>query len=324
MFCNWFKKTQYTKDFQDYLTEHKVECNCPRKKEELYKAYIKNKKWIQENENKVCYKIGSTSLSTMDPEKYKHMNKTIYDDNKEEYTGAPVIPKKTASSIDWSTAGYVSPVIQQGECGSCWAFTATGAVESAYAIKKKIKVVNLSEQQMVDCMPKEYDNHHCQGGVVRSTLKYMQDHGVCLDDDYQYVSGLNCKQDTCMAGTCKDVPMEKIKMDIQCYSGEDNLMQQLQKGPVTAIINTKHIGLQHYKEGVFDFLEKETQEQYKLPDHGVLVVGYGEEDGIKFWKIKNTWGDKWGENGYFRIKRGSGDGIGLLGIARQNCGVTIH
>jgi hypothetical protein len=118
--------------------------------------------------------------------------------------------------------------------------------------------------------------------------------------------------------------LNKINMDYLCSKGEDDLMQQLQKGPVTAIMNSSAPGLQNYTGGIFDIPGRKKRQKYIQPQHGVVVVGYGQENGVKFWKIKNTWGDKWGENGYFRIKRGDRGHIGLLGVARQNCSVTIN
>jgi C1A family cysteine protease len=324
MFIKFFDNVpkKYTREFEKYLTDFKIDCDCHAKKQKLYEDYKKNMEWISKNENVVGYSVGETSLTSLDRDKFIAMNKTKYDNSEPQIVDTI---NELPESIDWTMKDikYVSPVIQQGECGACWAFTATGVVESAIAINAQKDVVNLSEQQLIDCMPSDYGNAQCEGGVVRNTIQYIKDIGVCLDDHYKYVSGVDCKQNTCLAGECKPCNLNKLNIDYRCSQGEDDLMQQLQKGPVTAIMNSSAPGLQNYTGGIFDIKDVRQRNKYIAPQHGVLVVGYGEENGEQFWKIKNTWGEKWGENGYFRIKRGDRGKIGLLGIALQNCSVTI-
>jgi len=331
MFINWFKPKS---EFDKYIDKYNIDCKCPIQREKMRKAYMKNIEWIRNSGED--YVVGETIFTGLDRDTFKQMNKTKEDNiypgffayyysrllrtmESDVENQIPGLPK----SIDWSQK-YVSPVVEQGDCGACWSFAATGAVESAVAIKNNKDIVNLSEQHLIDCIPPDYGNDKCEGGIVRRTLQFIKEReGVCIDDDYKYVSGKDCKKNTCLAGPCKPCVLKPIQMNYECLSGEDNLIRQLQKGPVTAIINSSPLGIQNYKGGIFNIKDVITRNKFLTAQHGVLVVGYGEEYGRKYWKIKNSWGDNWGEKGYFRIQRGEGTDIGLLGVARQNCLVTI-
>ena len=217
------------------------------------------------------------------------------------YTGATV-PK----AVDWVTAGAVTPVKDQGQCGSCWAFSTTGAIEGASAIATG-KLTSMSEQQLVDCAG-DYGNHGCNGGLMDNAFTYVMDNGLCSESAYGYtaVKG-TCAYDTC--GTkyhitgCQDVPA----------SNELALREAVAKQPVSVAIEADTRVFQLYRSGVITSSECGTN-----LDHGVLTVGYGEDNGVKYWKVKNSWSTSWGEAGYVRIGRSeSQKSDGICGIAMQ-------
>jgi cathepsin F len=200
------------------------------------------------------------------------------------------------ASYDWREQGVVSEVKNQGSCGSCWAFSAIGNIESQLAIQTKEKPISLSEQELVDC---DKVDQGCNGGLMEDAFKYLETAGVVSETDYKY-SGRD--------GSCS-VTGKKVVAKITGYhyagtEDETKLKQLLfENGPFAIAINATP--LQFFFWGIFkpwfEFLCSPTE-----LNHGVLLVGYGIEGSTPYWIVKNSWGGSWGEKGYFRIIAGKG------------------
>ena len=147
-------------------------------------------------------------------------------------------------------------------------------------------------------------------------FKYVMEYGQCSDEEYPYVSGTTTKDGTCV--TCQ--PHAFIT---SCYDVEPNnqisMKQAVFQQPVAVAIEADTTYFQLYKGGVLDSSKCGTQ-----LDHGVLVVGYGEENGIKYWLVKNSWSTSWGDNGYVKIARSeSTNDAGICGIAMEPSFPTV-
>jgi KDEL-tailed cysteine endopeptidase len=204
------------------------------------------------------------------------------------YSGAEL-----PTEVDWSAKGAVTPVKNQGQCGSCWAFSTTGALEGAWEIASG-KLVSLSEQQLVDCSKKQHNNG-CHGGLMDNGFTYVEQSDLCTEESYPYKASENkCDTSSCSVGLPKGsvTGFKDVHPD-----DEDALMEALSKGPVSIAIEADHQAFQFYSGGV---LKKACGTAL---DHGVLLVGYGEKDGVKFWKVKNSWGASWGEQGFIELER---------------------
>jgi len=207
-------------------------------------------------------------------------------------------------SIDWRQKGAVTSVKDQGQCGSCWTFSATGAVEGAWAISTG-ELVDLSEQELVDCATGiSYGSHGCNGGQMEGAFKYVIEHGQCELSAYSYTAkDGTCKKCTAVAHitSCSDVkPNDQISL-------KGAVAQQ----PVAIAIEADTRYFQSYSGGVLTSSSCGTN-----LDHGVLIVGYGTENGQDYWLVKNSWGTSWGEKGYVKIARSSStNDPGVCGIA---------
>ena len=212
------------------------------------------------------------------------------------------------SSWDWRDHNVVTNVKDQGKCGSCWSFSAVGALEGAWAISTGL-LYNFSEQQLMDCS-RRYGNMACNGGLMDKAFEYAIDNGMCKLEDVPY----DAQSEFCTQ-TVKNC--EKVGHFSQCYeipaNNERILREAVYRSPVAVSIEADTKTFQFYKGGILDSSNCGT-----TLDHGVLAVGYGEEDGKKYWIVKNSWGADWGENGYVRIGRSDNeDSEGVCGIAKD-------
>jgi len=221
----------------------------------------------------------------------------------DEYSGAEL-----PTEIDWSTKGAVTPVKNQGQCGSCWSFSATGSLEGAWQIASG-NLVSISEQQLVDCSKPQGDQG-CQGGLMDDAFEYMEKNAMCTEASYPYAA----KNGKCKKGLkkCKvGIPKGSVVGYKDVATDDENaMMEAVSKGPVSVAIEADQRVFQMYRKGV---LTTTCGEQL---DHGVLVVGYGELDGTKYWKVKNSWGPSWGQEGFILLARDKGES-GECGLLKQ-------
>jgi cathepsin F len=199
---------------------------------------------------------------------------------------------ETADSVDWRAKGAVTPVKNQGACGSCWAFSTTGDVEGTHFLATG-KLVSLSEQDLVDC--DHNGDQGCNGGLPTQAMQsIITAGGIEAESDYPYEG---------RDGTCT-FAKSKVAVQISNYTclpqDEAQIAAYIEKnGPVSIGINANT--LQFYMGGIADPFDVLCSPKHL--DHGVLIVGFGTENDKPYWIVKNSWGSGWGEKGYFRIIR---------------------
>jgi C1A family cysteine protease len=218
----------------------------------------------------------------------------------------------TPSAVDWRDHGAVTSVKDQGQCGSCWSFSAAGAVEGLAAVQN-IPLVSLSEQQLVDCASGfAYGSHGCNGGSMDGAFKYVMETGLCTEAEYPYVSGVSKEGGACDSGRCEAVVVTSGCADVRS-ADQVALKEAVAKQPVSVAIDAESTVFQFYSSGVI-----ESDACGTTLNHGVLAVGYGTEAGKDYWLIKNSWSADWGDEGYVKIGRSdSSKDNGVCGVAMQ-------
>ena len=216
------------------------------------------------------------------------------------------------ASLDWRQKGAVTSVKDQGQCGSCWTFSSTGASEGAWAISTG-KLIDLSEQQLVDCATGvAYGSHGCNGGQMEGADKYLIANGQCSLASYPY---------TAKDGKCQ--PCSAVARFTSCSDVKPNdqvsLKGAVTMGPVSVALSADSRYFQSYSGGILD-----ATACYTELNHGVLITGYGTDNGKKYWTVKNSWGTTWGEQGYVRILRSeSTNDAGICGIAMDPSYISV-
>ena len=233
-------------------------------------------------------------------------NQVTYRNGCKSFEPSSFLLKNLPDEVDWRDNNAVTHVKNQGKCGSCWSFSATGAMEGAWSIATG-DLVSLSEQQLLDCS-KDYGNNACNGGIMAEAFQYAIKNGMCSETDDPYEAH---------DGKCNTNCNHEVHIT-DCYNVSPNNQLELQaavaRGPVSVAIEADTSIFQFYADGVL----KNENCGVNL-DHGVLIVGYGEEyNGDKYWLVKNSWGSEWGDNGYIKIARtNSTNDRGVCGIAMQ-------
>ncbi|KAJ6224288.1 hypothetical protein RDWZM_002833 [Blomia tropicalis] len=197
-------------------------------------------------------------------------------------------------TVDWTTKGIVTPIKNQGQCGSCWAFSAVALMEGQHALKTG-NLVSLSEQNLVDCSGPE-GNLMCFGGAINYAFKYViVNKGIDTETSYPY-KGVDerCKfKRNSVGATIKSFTDVKSTSESALQTAVANV------GPISVAIDASQNSFQFYKSGVYN--EPACSATYL--DHGVTAVDYGTLNGVVYWKVKNSWGTSWGEKGYILMSR---------------------
>lgn len=253
------------------------------------------------------FRLALNPIADLTPEEYRRLNgfQRRYGDSLAKGNRSSFLTPLNANipdHVDWRDHGYVTPVKNQGMCGSCWAFSSTGALEGQH-MRKTGRLVSLSEQNLVDCS-EAYGNHGCNGGLMDQAFQYVKDNGgIDTEKSYPYDGDdERCRFKKQFVGA-EDTGFADVE-----EGNEQKLMEAVATmGPVSVAIDAGHPSFQLYKQGIY-YEPACSPEQL---DHGVLVVGYGSENGKDYWIVKNSWGEKWGEKGYVRMARNRENHCGI-------------
>jgi len=291
--------------FADFMTTYNKNYESNAELVKRFGIFADNLDMInQHNSEGLSWKMGINEFADMTWEEFRvgrfgYLPKQMIGKLPVNSVGLYTLP----DSVDWTQQGAVTGVKNQGQCGSCWAFSTTGSTEGSVEIKTG-KLTSLSEQQLVDCSS-AYGNMGCNGGLMDNAFKYIiANGGLCSEDAYPY-SGTT---GTCKSTSCSSVSKITSFQDV-ATNNEAALQAAVVQQPISVAIEADQSGFQFYTSGIF------TGACGTNLDHGVLAVGYGTENGQAYWKVKNSWGASWGANGYILLGRNMQAPYGQCGIA---------
>jgi len=213
---------------------------------------------------------------------------------------------KNPDSVDWRTQGYVTPVKDQGQCGSCWAFATVASLEGQH-FKKSGKLVSLSEQNLVDCSRKQ-GNMGCNGGLMDNGFTYIKENGgIDTEESYPYTA----KDGSCKFNADNVGATDTGFVDVKSGSEDDLVDALANNGPIAVAIDASHSSFQLYNSGIYKpFLCSSSR-----LDHGVTAVGYGSNEQGDYYIVKNSWAEVWGMKGYILMARNDNNKCGIASQA---------
>jgi C1A family cysteine protease len=309
-------ETSKTDKFEEFVKKYGREYASQYEKEYRRKVFNENLALIDASNAKgKSYTLGVTHFADLTGDEFKS-----------QYLTGFIPPQNTtlmstfeapagyveASSVDWVEKGAVTAVKNQGSCGSCWTFSTTGALEGANYIASGT-LTSLSEQNILDC---DSGGEKCNGGSMEQAFEWVKENGIASEksDSYKCVDATakSCKKSTCPEGGTKVLEVGDVTGYKAVKSTASALEAAVEKQPVSVAIEADKTVFQHYTAGVLTSDACGTQ-----LDHGVLAVGFGTEDGQAYWKVKNSWGSSWGEDGYIRVEKGMSASGGECGIRKM-------
>lgn len=297
--------------FQEWANTHSIDISDTLKQSHIYSNWLANDKYISEiNFLNLTYTLDHNAYSGYSSEEFASFMGFNSERPKSGLRGLiqgesdlTALP----TSIDWRSKGVVNPVQDQGQCGSCWAFSTIQAVESASAIKYGT-LPKLSEQELVDCdtLSNGGRDHGCNGGLMDNAFNWIgKNGGVCSESAYPYTSGVTKTSGTCAMSRCTNVAHTSSASHVDIQINSDNaMMTALAQQPVSVAIEADQRAFQLYSSGVF------TATCGATLDHGVGLVGYGTMSGTDYYILRNSWGASWGVSGYMYLGRGNDPATG--------------
>ena len=299
--------TMVFKEFQRFITLYDKKYNSVQ--EYLARFNVFRQNFIEVvNEPPKTYTTGITKFSDLTKQEFAKTYLNLDITAQAFINLYPIRPTSTNAApdaFDWRDKGAVATVKDQASCGSCWAFATCANLEGLYYLNKKV-MKDFAPQHLVDC---DTIDAGCNGGLMENSFTWIKESGgIMLEEDYPYVG---YKQ------TCKEDKTKYVDMKVTGYvklgdaweswtPADENEVKELlyETGPLAIALNANL--LQTYTGGIID-ADKSKCSPYGL-NHAVTLVGYGhdEETDLDYWLVKNSWGETWGEEGYFRIARGKG------------------
>ncbi|CAK9315781.1 unnamed protein product [Citrullus colocynthis] len=299
--------------YESWLVHHGKAYNALGEKERRFEIFKDNLRFIDEhNRESRTYKVGLTRFADLTNEEYRAKFLGGRISRKPRLSAAKsgryaaTLGDDLPDHVDWRKKGAVAAVKDQGQCGSCWAFSTVAAVEGINQITTG-ELISLSEQELVDC-DKSY-NMGCNGGLMDYAFQFIIDNGgIDTDEDYPYKGH---------DGACDPNRRNAKVVTIDGYedvpeNDESSLKKAVASQPVSVAIEAGGRAFQLYQSGVF------TGRCGTNLDHGVVAVGYGTDNGTDYWIVRNSWGKNWGESGYIRLERN------VANITTGKCGIAVE
>jgi len=316
----FLREDQYQFLFTNWMTQHGKRYETSNLVDR-YAIWKRNMNYIhRHNEQNASYTLAMNSFGDVTAEELSAQR------NGFNYIHNPVMQRANSASgllgavhaptsVDWRSQGAVLPVKNQGMCGSCWAFSAVGAIEGFRKLSPGGSLVALSEQELVDCADSRWGNQGCQGGLMDNAFEFIayQNQGITSGAKYAYKGVQRACPATLPAAAAHLTGYVNVPP-----MNDAELVNAVAKGPVSVAIEADSEAFQFYSSGVFDDATCGTQ-----LDHGVVAVGYGQDSrGVKYWIVRNSWGVEWGDQGYIKIVRGK-NMCGINMAASYPTGVSI-
>ncbi|XP_044496468.1 zingipain-2-like [Mangifera indica] len=299
-----FQEAEIALKHEEWMVRHGRTYRDQTEKEMRFEVFKQNLGLIEKfnKEGNRSYKLGINRFSDLTQQEFVALHTGYENVSLEE------IPR----SLDWRRRGAVTPVKNQGNCGSCWAFSAAAALEGLVKLKYGY-LVSLSEEQLKDCIP--YGDGLCSGNWPSKAFEYItKNGGISSFNNYPYYP----RQRYCT--WAPSVPGTQIRGYEIVPPNEMSMLKAVAMQPLSITLSAGSPAFRFYSSGILDedcYIEE--------IDHAVTLVGYGtSEDGIDYWLVKNSWGEAWGERGYVRIKRNSADPRGTCGVTAEFLHFHLH
>lgn len=306
------------REWKDFKTRHNKQYENEEEEFRRFTIFTENSRHIEEHnqehaQGRHTYRVGMNEYGDMEHQEFVQvMNgfKRNYGDSLAKPHATTFLTPhnvKLPDNMDWRDHGYVTPVKNQGHCGSCWSFSTTGALEGQHR-RKNGTLISLSEQNLVDCSG-PFGNHGCNGGLMDQAFQYIKNNGgIDTEMSYPY----QAQQERCRFIRA-DIGADDTGFQDIPQGDEQKLKEAVGTvGPVSVAIDASHRSFQFYESGIYyEPMCSQTQ-----LDHGVLVAGYGiNEDDIEYWLVKNSWGTTWGDQGYIKMARNRDNMCGIASSA---------